>query len=84
MSVSSQKNDEVTAIAENTDVSLNLGAGNEARRKTIALALQKIHSMPPVRKKKILKARQQLSEGRYDIDGRLNVALDRLLEELVA
>jgi hypothetical protein len=84
MSVLIQQNNESTIIAENTDVSLNLGAGNKARGGKIALALQKIHLLSPVRKKKILEVRQQLIEGKYDIDGRLNVALDHLLEELVA
>ncbi len=74
MTVSSQQNDGATAQAENTDVSLNCGDGNNAR----------ICSLPPARKKKILEVRQQLSEGKYDIDGRLNIALDRLLEDLVA
>jgi hypothetical protein len=84
MTVLSQQNDGATAVAENTDVSLNLDTGSEARGRIIALALQKIHSLPPVRKKKILKVRQQLSEGGYDLDKRLNVVLDRILEELVA
>jgi hypothetical protein len=33
---------------------------------------------------KILKIRKQLAEGTYDINKRLNVVLDRLLEDLVA
>jgi len=74
MTVSSQQNDGATAQAENTDVSFNCGDGNNAR----------ICSLPRARKKKILEVRQQLIEGRYDIDGRLNVALDHFLEDLVA
>ncbi|MGA2916763.1 MAG: hypothetical protein ABSE89_12125 [Sedimentisphaerales bacterium] len=74
MTVLSQQNDGVTAQVENTDVSLNCGNGNNAR----------ICSLPRARKNKILEVRQQLIEGRYDIDGRLNVALDHLLENLIA
>jgi len=36
-----------------------------------------------LRKKKILEIRQQLIEGKYDIDKRLNIALDRLIEDLI-
>ena len=78
------ENNESTVMAENTDISLNWAAGDKAREKIIALALQKIHSLPPVRKKKILEIRQQLFEDGYEIDKRLDAVLDRLLEDLVA
>lgn len=74
MTVSSQQNCGATAQAENTDVSLNCGNGNEVL----------ICSLPRVREKKILEVREQLVEGTYDIDKRLNAVLDRLLEDLVA
>lgn len=72
MSELSQQNGGATAIAEDTDVSLDWGDGNNVRS----------CSLPRVRRKKILEIRQQLIEGRYDIDKRLNAVLDRLLEEL--
>lgn len=84
MSDLSQQNNESTVIAENTGVSLNLGTGNNARERINALTLQKIHLLPPVRKEKVLKVRQQLSNDGYGLDKRLNAVLDRLLEELVA
>ncbi|MFZ0034109.1 MAG: flagellar biosynthesis anti-sigma factor FlgM [Sedimentisphaerales bacterium] len=84
MSILSQQNTESTVMAENTDISLNWGVGDKARGRTTAPALQKIHSLPSVRKKKILEVREQLIEGTYDIDKRLNAVLDRLLEDLVA
>jgi anti-sigma28 factor (negative regulator of flagellin synthesis) len=86
MSVLSQQNTESTVIAENTDISSNLnwGAGNKARGRITAPALRNIRSLPQVRKKKILEVRQQLAEGTYDIDKRLNAVLERLLEDLVA
>lgn len=83
MSDLSQQNNGATLMAENTDVSLNWGDGNNARGRIIAPALQTIHSLPPVRKKKILKVRQQLAEGTYDIDKQLNVALDLLIEGII-
>jgi len=84
MSNLSQQNNESTVITENTDVSLDLGFGNKARGRITAPALQNIRSLPRVRKKKILEVRRQLAEGTYDIDERLSVALDHLLEDLVA
>ena len=84
MPILSQQNTKSTVIPENTDISLNLGAGNKTRGRITAPALQNIRSLPRVRKNKILEGRQQLVEGTYDIDKRLNAVLDRLLEDLVA
>jgi len=84
MSNLSQQNNESTVIAENTGISLNWGSVNKTRGRITAPALQNNRSLSQVRKKKILKVRQQLVEGTYDIVGRLNVALDHLLEDLVA
>ena len=42
-------------------------------------------SGPPtkVRKVKVLAVRQQLAEGKYDLSERLDIALDRLLEDII-
>lgn len=74
MSGLSQQNCGAAAQTENTDVSLNCGNGNE-----VLICL-----LPRAHKKKILEVRQQLVEGTYDIDKRLNAVLDRLLEDLIA
>ena len=83
MSILSQQKDGATIIAENTDVYLEWDFGNTSQGRVIASALQIIHSLPPVREKKILEIREQLAEGTYDIDGRLDVVLDCLFEELI-
>jgi anti-sigma28 factor (negative regulator of flagellin synthesis) len=83
MSDLSQQDNESTVIAENTDVYLDCGSGNKSQGTTTALALQDVHSLPPVRKKKIHEVRQQLAKGTYDIEERLNLILDQLLEDLV-
>jgi hypothetical protein len=49
-----------------------------------ASALQNFRSLPRVRRKKILEVREQLVEGAYNIDKRLNTVLDRIFEDLVA
>ena len=50
----------------------------------IGRVLKKIASLPEVRKDKVLRVRRQLTEGKYDLNERLNIALDKVLEELTA
>ncbi|MHC4394316.1 MAG: flagellar biosynthesis anti-sigma factor FlgM [Planctomycetota bacterium] len=50
----------------------------------IGQVLKKIASLPEVRREKVLDVRQQLTEGQYDLNGRLDVALDKVLEDLTA
>lgn len=49
----------------------------------IGQLLKKIASLPEVRKEKVLRIRCQLNQGRYDLNGHLDVALDKVLEELI-
>ena len=49
----------------------------------IGQVLKKIASLPEVRGEKVLDVRQQLTCGNYDLSERLDVALDRVLEELM-
>jgi len=83
MSDLNQQNTESTEMDVNTDSSLNCGSGNKARVRTANPAIQNDHSLPRVRKRKIIMVRQQLAKGTYDIDKRLNTALDRLLEDIL-
>lgn len=46
--------------------------------------LKKIASLPEIRKNKVLHVRRQLTEGRYNLSERLEIALDKVLEELTA
>ena len=48
----------------------------------IGQVLKKIALLPEVRRKKVLNVRQQLTEGKYDLNNRLDVALDKVLEDL--
>ena len=50
----------------------------------IGQVLKRIASLPEVRKEKVLDVRRQLTEGRYDLNGRLDVAVDKFLEHLTA
>lgn len=44
--------------------------------------LKRIASLPEVRREKVLDVRRNLADGRYDLSDRLDMALDRVLEEL--
>ena len=50
----------------------------------IGQVLKKIAVLPEVRKEKVLDVRRQITEGRYNLNERLDAALDRVLEELTA
>jgi len=79
----SQQNNESTVIAENTDVYFGLEFRQQVSRQNNHFGIAKIHSLPPARKKKIFKVRQQLAEGTYDIDKLLNTVLDHLLDDFI-
>lgn len=48
----------------------------------IGQVLKKIACLPEIRKEKVLDVRQQINKGEYNLNERLNVALDRVLEDL--
>ena len=50
----------------------------------IGKVLKRISFLPEVRKQKVLDVRRQLTEGKYDLNSRLDVALDKVLEDLTA
>ena len=44
--------------------------------------LKKIASLPEVRRDKVLDIRGRLTKGQYDLNERLDIALDKVLEDL--
>lgn len=50
----------------------------------IGKVLKKIASLPDGRREKVLDVRQQLTEGKYEFNEYLDVALDKVLEDLTA
>ena len=50
----------------------------------IGQVLKRIASLPEMRRKKVLKLRRQITEGSYDLNERLDEALDRALEDITA
>jgi hypothetical protein len=75
MSFLSRQKDESAAIVENTEIPLRKDADNKVRGRITANS----PSQQQVRQKKVLAVQQQLAEGRYDLDERLDTALERLL-----
>ncbi|MFH1717947.1 MAG: flagellar biosynthesis anti-sigma factor FlgM [Planctomycetota bacterium] len=45
--------------------------------------LKKIASLPEIRKEKVLEVRRQLTQGKYDLNGGLDVAVDKVIEHLM-
>ena len=45
--------------------------------------LKKIASLSDIRRGKVLDIRRRLTEGTYDVAGRLDMAMDRVLEDCV-
>ena len=46
--------------------------------------LKRIAALPEVRKEKVLGIRRQITDGKYDLNGRLETAFDRILEDLTS
>ncbi|MDD5011828.1 MAG: flagellar biosynthesis anti-sigma factor FlgM [Phycisphaerae bacterium] len=46
--------------------------------------IKRIASLPEVRRRKILDLRRSLANGNYEVNNRLDIALDRVLEELTS
>ena len=44
--------------------------------------LEKIASLPEVRREKVLDVRRQLTHGEYDLSERLDAALEKVLEDI--
>ncbi len=55
---------------------------NNMNNTPIGQVLKSIASLPEIRREKVLRLRRQITEGRYDLVGHLDVALDRVLEDL--
>jgi len=48
----------------------------------IGQVLKRIASLPEVRRDKVLDIRRRLTKGQYDLNERLDIALDKVLEDL--
>jgi hypothetical protein len=79
MSVLTLCTDGSTAVIESITGSIAYAFGDLIRPETIP---PMIASLPTARRKKVLRLRQQLALGTYDLDERLDAVLDRLLADI--
>ncbi len=70
-------------IGDSIRITMAKGLGDMVRLGMTARVSERIASLPKVRREKVLAVRRQLAEGKYPINERLNVALDKLLEDLI-
>ena len=49
----------------------------------IGQVLKKIASLPEVRREKVIEIRRQITDGEYDLNNRLEIAIDKILEDLI-
>jgi hypothetical protein len=68
-----------TAVGESIMGSIADAFGDNIRPETTSPI---IASLPMVRRKKIIRLRQQLANGTYDLDERLDAVLDRILMDI--
>ncbi len=68
-------------LAPNTDVMMEQILEN-IHATPIGQVLRRIASLPEVRQEKILNVRRQLTEGKYDLNERLDRAIEKVLENL--
>lgn len=50
----------------------------------LGVVLKRIASLPEVRQEKVLRVRRQITQGRYDVTERLDMAIEKVLEDLTA
>jgi hypothetical protein len=48
----------------------------------IGQVLKKITALPELRKKKVLDVRKRISQGQYDLNERLDMALEKVLKDM--
>jgi len=74
--------DEPIVAKENKEITVAEIHSRRARQEIIVLEKTPL-LQTDFRREKVFTIRQQLAEGKYDINERLNVALDKILENLV-
>ena len=60
----------------------SLREGDTVQISTVATMLAKIRELPEVRMDKVVPIKHAIRQGTYDIEARLDVAIERMLEDL--
>jgi anti-sigma28 factor (negative regulator of flagellin synthesis) len=82
MSVSSQPKNTSPDKDKNTDSSLNWSSNSGFQGKTATMLVLNNGISMDIRMEKVLAVRQQLADGIYSMDKRLDATLDRLLKDI--
>ena len=82
MLVFTEYRDRAIVSRENTDTTMPEVFVSRMLSKIPPPMLQQIASLPPARIVKILEVRERLTQGKYDIDKRLDAVLGRLLADI--
>jgi hypothetical protein len=70
-------------IGDRVQITMAKVRGDKVRLGITARVSERIASLPRVRKEKVITVRRQLAEGKYPINERLNVAFDKLIEDII-
>lgn len=72
-----------TVVEDNPETTVAEATGHQAPMEAAIRASKEIVRLPKIRNKKVLAIRQQLAKGKYDLDERLNLTLEKLIGDLV-
>ncbi|MHC4489144.1 MAG: carbon storage regulator [Planctomycetota bacterium] len=75
--------EELIMIGDRVQITMAKVRGDNVQLGITARVSKRIASLPKVRKEKVITVRRQLAKGKYPINERLNVALDKLLDDLI-
>jgi hypothetical protein len=79
MSVLGRQKERAAVIVEGTKIPLSKRDADKTRGRPIPPGMQKIPSLLRVHEMKVLAVRQQLAEGKFDLDERLDAVVESLL-----
>ena len=73
----------VTPPPEATRVDRATGGSDEVEISSAARLLDAVRNLPEIRQDRVREIREAIAEGTYETDEKLQIALERLLEEIV-
>ncbi|MBN1765578.1 MAG: flagellar biosynthesis anti-sigma factor FlgM [Sedimentisphaerales bacterium] len=68
-------------IKKNHPIAKASQSGDQVQISEVALYLSKIANLPEIRQDLVDEVKQALDSGTYDIEGKLSIAIDNLLDE---
>ena len=81
------ENQQVDPIVEQLKLDSDLVAEeilDNVNNTPLGQVIKKLAVMPEIRRGKVMNVRRKINRGRYDLNGRLDTVIDRVLEDLTA